>query len=138
MVLPDAEGRGLGETMARRPDRVRQFVVAGLGFAMLATLLVIAGMAFERSSWWYHDTRDLPLDAEARARLTAARDELAAAGQSPSVVVWLNAALSPDTDPTDARAFLLSAQEELGASDDPALARAADEIDAALTMMRPQ
>jgi len=60
-----------------------------------------------------------------------------AGGAAPKAVMWLDAALEPDTHPTDVRTYLLTAQEALEEADDPRLAEAAGELRAIIETIRP-
>lgn len=110
------------------PGVGRRMVVISLGFLLTGATLIITLMAFMRGSWWYSYDSDRPLDAPARVRIEAVQDEVRVAGAAPEVVVWLEAALDPKTDPTDVRNYLITVYEMLKASGDPKLAEAAEEL----------
>jgi hypothetical protein len=118
------------------PGVGRRTVVVFLGLLLTGAILIIVLMAFVRGSWWYSYDSDQPLDASARMRADAVRDEVRAIGTAPEVVAWLEAALDPKTDPTGVRNYLITAYEALKASDDPQLAWAERELQAIIQGIR--
>ncbi len=109
---------------------------------MLAVLLAVAAitviaLAFAQGSWWYAYGTDRALDRESRARVEAMRDEVEGIGAADQAVVWLNAALEPNTHPTDVRNYLLASLGMLEAADDPRLAEAVEELRAVIETIRP-
>ncbi|HEY72603.1 MAG: hypothetical protein B6I35_12380 [Anaerolineaceae bacterium 4572_32.2] len=94
-------------------------------------------LPFAQGSWWYAYGTDQELDSEARARVEAILDEVKASGMAPKSVMWLSAALEPDTHPTDVRIYLIAAREELEASGNPSLIEAAQELQAVIELIRP-
>ena len=58
------------------------------------------------------------------------------ASTASEVVVWLETALDPETDPTAVRNYLITAHEVLKASDDPQLIEAARELQAIIQEIR--
>lgn len=135
----DGEERSLEEEIVPFTPRVgRRIVVVFLGLLMIGATLVITLMAFVRGSWWYSYGSDQSLDASARMRVEAVRDEVRTVSTVPEVVVWLEAALDPKTDPTAVRNYLITAHEALKASDDPRLVEAARELQAIIRGIRPE
>jgi hypothetical protein len=128
--LPLEEG---GAPLA--PRRGRRTIVFVLGILLAGVVLVITLTAFVGGSWWY-SYGDIPMDASARTRVEAIRDEVRAAGTAPEVVMWLDAALDPGTNPTDARSYLTTARGALKASDDPKLVEAAEELRAIIQIIQ--
>jgi hypothetical protein len=122
----------------RASSRAGRIAIIVLTAALATALCATATAAFTRGSWWYFNMTDRPLSADARARLQAARDELAAMGTATAAVGWLDAALDPNADPTAVLARLEEARELLGAADDAVLLGAAEEIEAIIQTARPQ
>ena len=109
--------------------------------AVLAVLLSIAAiaiivLAFAQGSWGHAYGTDQALDSKARTRVEAIRDEVKAGGMASGAVMWLDAALEPGVHPTDVRAYLIAAREELEASGDPDLAESVQELRAVIGMIR--
>jgi len=128
MILPETGERAAGKARSGEPGGARHIVANALGLILVAVVLVAVAVAFEGSSWWYHDLGDRPLDDESRTSLQAVRDEVAAAGAAPEAVMWLDAALDTDADPSALRDYLLAAQEALEAAADPVADRAAQQL----------
>jgi len=105
-------------------------------FLAIAAIAII-GLAFSQGSWWYAYGTDQALGSEARARVETIRDEVEAGGMASGAVTWLDAALEPGIHPTDVRAYLIAAQEELEAGGDPNLIEAAQELQAVIELIRP-
>jgi len=108
-----------------------------LGVILAGAACIIIGLAFVQGSWWYSYMTDRALNHESRAHVEAIRDEVNASGAAPEAVMWLDAALDPDTDPTTVRTHLLTAQEILEAAGDPKLAKAARELQGIIQTIRP-
>ena len=114
----------------------RRLAVILLG-ALLGTVIVGAVFSsFMQGSWWYADMTDRALDAEQRASLAAIRDELAASGQAPRAVMYLEAALAPNVAPTTMRNHLVEARDALEDVGDAGLERALREIEASIALIR--
>jgi hypothetical protein len=118
------------------PGVGRRTVVVFLSLLLTGATLIITLMAFARGSWWYSYDSDQPLNAAARVRVEAVRDEVRAASTAPEVVAWLEAALDPKTDPTGVRNYLITAYEALKASDDPQLVEVVRELQAIIQGIR--
>jgi len=115
----------------------RRVVIAALAVLLSVAAIAVAGMAFVQGSWWYAYGTDRALDRESRARVEAIRDEVGASGETNRIVVWLNAALAPNTHPSDVRAYLTAAQEMLEKMNDPELAQTATQLREIIETIRP-
>ncbi len=118
------------------PGMGRRIVVVCLGLLLTGAILIITLMAFVQGSWWYSYDSDRALDASARVRVEAVRDAVRSTNAASEVVVWLEAALDPETDPTGVRNYLITAHEALKVSDDPQLVEAARELQAIIQGIR--
>jgi len=137
MTLVRAEQLEFEEVGPRRVGRDRRVVVIVLGVFLATAACTIIGLTLVQGSWWYSYGTDRDLDDESRARVEAIRDEVDASGAVPKAVMWLNAALEPNTHPTDVRTYLLAALGALEAADDPKWAVAVEEIRAIIEKIRP-
>jgi len=137
MTLTSVEELEFEETEPRSPGRWRRIGVVALGVLLAAVACTIIGLTFVQGSWWYTYGTDRALDDASRARVEAIRDEVDASGDVPGVATWLDAALDPNTHPTDVRAYLLAAQEALQASGAPQWAGAVEELRAIIQTIRP-
>jgi len=135
---PVDECQVLGPVDAHAASRARRIAIIVLAAALAMALCVTVTAAFARGSWWYFNMADRPLSAEARARLQAVREDLAAMGTATAAVAWLDAALDRSADPTAVLARLEEAQEILAASDDAVLLSAAEEVGVIIQTVRPQ
>ena len=114
----------------------RRLAIILLG-ALLGTVMVGAVVSsFVQGSWWYPHIADRALDAEHRASLAAIRDELAASGQAPRAVTYLEAALVPNIAPTTMWNHLVEARDALEDVDDAGLERALEEIETSIALIR--
>lgn len=138
MALNSAETLELKEASPRRLGRGQRIAVVVLGIILAGAACVIIGLAFVQGSWWYSYMTDQALDYESRARVEAIRDEVDASGTAPEAVMWLNAALESNADPTTVRSHLLAAQEVLEAAGDPKLAEAVRELQEIIQTIRPR
>jgi len=136
MTLTGAKEMGFEVASPRHPMRGRRGVVVVLGAILAAVTCTIIGAALVQGSWWYSYGTDRGLSRQSRARVEAIRDEMDASGIVPEAVTRLDAALDPHADPTTVRAYLLAAQEVLGAADDPELARCVGELRAVIATIR--
>ena len=136
MIVSDVGGQELSEARSRGSGRARRVGIIVLGTILVVALCVVVAVGFVESSWWYFQMGDRPLTNDCRAHVKAVRDEVAADGAAPDAVAWLDAALGSNSDPTAVRAYLLSAQETLEAAGDPALTRAAEEIEAIILTLQ--
>ena len=93
----------------RIPTWGRRATVIVMGLVLVGVAASVLAMTYLEGSWWYTYDSDQALDAAARARVVAVRDEVNALGDMPEVVTCLNAALNPDAHPTghpvDTRGF---------------------------------
>jgi hypothetical protein len=135
--MTGAEGLEIREAGPHRSKRGRRITIIVLSVILIGAACGIMGLAFVQGSWWYTYGDDQALDRDSRARLERTRDAVADSGAAPHVVTLLNAALDPDTAPTDARTYLLAAQEALEASDDPQLAQVTGELQEVIQKIRP-
>jgi hypothetical protein len=103
----------------RIPTWGRRAVVIVMGLILVGIAAYILAMTYLEGSWWYTYESDQALDAAARARVVAVRDEVNALGDMPEVVEWLDAALNPNAHPTDVRTSLMVAQQALQEAGDP-------------------
>ena len=126
----------IGTSSSPRLQR-RRIVVTVLAVLLAVAAIIIIGLAFVQSSWWYAYGTDRVLDSESRARVEAIRDEMEAIGEANQIVVWLNAALAPNTHPSDVRAYLIAAQEALEKTGNPELAQTATELQEIIETIRP-
>ena len=131
-----AQPEPIGTSSPARLQR-RRIVVTVLAVLLAVAAITIIGLAFVQSSWWYAYGTDRALDRESRARVEAIRDEVEGSGAANQAVVWLNAALAPNTHPSDARAYLIAAQEILEKTGDPELAETVTELQAIIETIRP-
>lgn len=116
------------EDSPRHLGRGWRIAVVALGTVVLAVAFVIIGVAFMRGSSWYFYSTDRALDADSRARVEEIRDAVEASGTVPDAVMWLNAALQPNVDPTAVRLNLTAAHAALEATDDAELAETEREL----------
>lgn len=137
MTLTGAKEMGFEGAGPYRLPRGRRVVVVVLGAILAALACAIIGAALAQGSWWYSYGTDRALSAESRARVEAIREAVDASGSVPEAVAWLDAALDPHADPTTVRAYLLAAQEALGAADDPGLAHCVGELRSVIQTIRP-
>lgn len=107
-----------------------------LGMILIGATCGIIGLAFVQGSWWYTYGTDRPLDQETRARVEAIRDEVDTSGLATEAVMWLDAAMEPNADPTAVRFRLIEAQEILEAVDDLELTEATKELRAIIQTTR--
>jgi hypothetical protein len=112
----------------RIPTWGRRAIVIVMGLILIGVAASVLVMTYLEGSWWYTYESDQALDAAARARVVAVRDEVNALGDMPEVVAWLNVALNPDAHPTDVRTSLMVAQQALQEAGDPHLMEAVFEL----------
>jgi hypothetical protein len=120
----------------RIPTWGRRATVIVMGLILMGVAASILAMTYLEGSWWYTYDSDRALDAAARARVVAVRDEVNAWGDMPEVVAWLDAALNPDAHPTDVRTSLMVAQQALEETDDLRLMEAAHELRVVIQSIR--
>jgi lambda repressor-like predicted transcriptional regulator len=109
----------------------------GLGIIIVGVVLVIVALAFTEGSWWYPVATDYALDEHARAQVVAVRERVAMAGSAPQALVWLDLALVSDTHPSDVRAYLLSARDQMVAAADESLSASISELNLLIDLIRP-
>ncbi len=113
----------------------RRLTVILLGALLGAVMVGAVFSSFVQGSWWYQHIADRALDAEHRAGLAAIRDELAASGQAPRAVMYLDAALAPNVAPTTMWNHLVEARDVLQDVGDAGLERALQEIEASIALI---
>jgi hypothetical protein len=128
MALTNTETLELEEAGPRRLGQGWRIGITVLGVILAGMACGIIAVAFVQGSWWYSYGTDQALDHESQARVEAIRDEVDASGTATEAVVWLDAALDPNSDPSAVRYHLLTAWEILKAADDPKLTQAAGEL----------
>lgn len=136
MTLDVAQSELVGADNRRGQQR-RRIIVTVLTVLLAVAAITVIALAFAQGSWWYAYGTDRALDRESRARVEAMRDEVEGIGTADQAVVWLNAALEPNTHPTDVRAYLITAQEMLEETSDPELAQIAEELGGIIKVIRP-
>jgi hypothetical protein len=135
---PIEQRQVLGRADPPIASRARRIAIIVLTVVLATALCATVAAAFARGSWWYFNMTDRPLSTDARARLQAIRDDLAAMGTATAAVGWLDAALDPSADPTAVLARLEEAREILAASGDTALVGAAEEVGAIIQTVGPR
>jgi len=136
MIVSDAE---LDLTHPPREARRGRRVAVILATAALVIVIsVIVGATFLQGSWWYSDPTDLPLDAAARARLASIQETLESSHDALEAVALLELALTPGTDPSTVRGYLMEAQQALEATGEPELATLITDLRSIIIDMRPQ
>lgn len=137
MILSNAEELVLEQASPQGTRRGRRLLVIVLGTILAVVACGTVGLGAMEGSWWHSEGMDRALSHESRARVGAIRDELDASGAAPEAVVWLDAVLDPNADPTTVRFYLLAAQELLEEANDPDLTETVREIRTILQMIRP-
>jgi hypothetical protein len=107
-----------------------------LGVIVVGAAVGIVGLAFVQGSWWHPLATDLALDEPARGKVAAVRERVALAGSAPQALVWLDLALARDSHPSDVRAYLSAARDELVAADDDRLVVSIRELDVLIDSIR--
>ena len=134
--LTNSETLEFKEASPRHFGRGWRVGVIVLGMILIGATCGIIGLAFVQGSWWYTYGTDRPLDQETRARVEAIRDEVDTSGLATEAVMWLDAALEPNADPTAVRFRLIEAQEILEAVNDAELTESTKELRAIIQSTR--
>jgi hypothetical protein len=134
IILTDVEEPAVEETVPYNPGYGRRVVVILMAMFLGVAVFGFLGLTLVQGSWWYGYGTDLPLDSESRSRVEAILNEVEASGAAPQAAAWLDAALAA-THPSDVRVHLITAQEALRATGDPAFIEAARELRAIIGMI---
>jgi len=135
--MVNVEEMGFKEIGPRPVGRGRRAGVILLSIILAVVACAFVSLAFIQGSWWHAYETDQALNDESCARVKAIRDEVDTAGTAPEAAVWLDASLETGVHPSDARAYLMTAQDALKATGVPELAEAAAELNAIIETIRP-